>query len=72
MRLRFGIAVAGVHGQVAGVGDSAHAFTIQSIAKPFQFALVCEALGHREFILTYKAFDPIGPACLPAGAGRAA
>ena len=44
----FGIAVAGVHGQVAGVGDSTHAFTIQSIAKPFQFALVCEALGHRE------------------------
>lgn len=25
-----------------------------------------EALGHQEFILTYKAFDPIGPACLPA------
>lgn len=24
-----------------------------------------EALGHREFILTYKAFEPIGPACLP-------
>lgn len=26
---------------------------------------VSEALGHQEFILTYKAFDPIGPACLP-------
>jgi len=25
-----------------------------------------EALGHQEFILTYKAFEPIGPACLPA------
>jgi altronate dehydratase large subunit len=25
-----------------------------------------EALGHREFILTYKSFDPIGPACLPS------
>jgi altronate dehydratase large subunit len=25
-----------------------------------------EDLGHREFILTYKAFEPIGPACLPA------
>lgn len=24
-----------------------------------------EALGHQEFILTYKAFEPIGPACLP-------
>lgn len=31
---------------------------------------VSEALGHREFILTYKAFSPIGPACLPRG-GRA-
>lgn len=25
-----------------------------------------EELGHQEYILTYKAFDPIGPACLPA------
>ena len=24
-----------------------------------------EGLGHREFILTYKAFEPIGPSCLP-------
>jgi altronate hydrolase len=24
-----------------------------------------EGLGHREFILTYKSFDHIGPACLP-------
>ncbi|MCY6381964.1 UxaA family hydrolase [Hoeflea prorocentri] len=24
-----------------------------------------EAIGHREFILTYKSFEPIGPACLP-------
>jgi altronate dehydratase large subunit len=24
-----------------------------------------ESLGHREFILAYKAFEPIGPACLP-------
>ena len=28
-----------------------------------------EALGHQEFILTYKSFAPAGPACLP---GRAA
>jgi altronate hydrolase len=27
-----------------------------------------EALGHQEFILTYKAFEPAGPACLPAAA----
>ena len=25
-----------------------------------------EELGHQEFVLTYKSFDPIGPACLPA------
>ena len=25
-----------------------------------------EQLAHREFILTYKSFDPIGPSCLPA------
>jgi altronate hydrolase len=33
---------------------------------------VSEELGHREFILTYKAFDPIGPACLPLSASRVA
>ena len=27
-----------------------------------------EALGHQEFILTYKSFEPAGPACLPATA----
>ena len=27
-----------------------------------------EALGHTEFILTYKSFEPVGPACLPAAA----
>jgi altronate dehydratase large subunit len=25
-----------------------------------------ETLGHQEFILTYKSFEPIGPSCLPA------
>lgn len=25
-----------------------------------------EDLGHQEFILTYKQFEPVGPACLPA------
>jgi altronate hydrolase len=25
-----------------------------------------EQLGHQEFILTYKTFEPIGPSCLPA------
>ena len=26
-----------------------------------------ETLGHQEFILTYKSFEPLGPACLPGG-----
>jgi len=29
-----------------------------------------EQMGHQEFILTYKAFDPVGPACLPLRATR--
>jgi altronate dehydratase large subunit len=24
-----------------------------------------EAMGHQEFVLTYKAFEPVGPSCLP-------
>jgi len=27
-----------------------------------------EELGHQEFILTYKSFEPIGPACFPSAA----
>jgi altronate hydrolase len=27
-----------------------------------------ETLGHQEFILTYKTFEPVGPACLPSSA----
>lgn len=30
-----------------------------------------EAMGHREFILTYKTFEPVGPACLPLAQRRA-
>lgn len=26
-----------------------------------------EEMGHAEFILTYKSFEPIGPSCLPVG-----
>ena len=27
-----------------------------------------EAMGHQEFVLTYKTFEPVGPACLPLAA----
>ena len=44
----FGISVCSVGGLTTSVGDSAHAFSIQSISKVFVFALVCHELGHSE------------------------
>lgn len=44
----FAICIAGVSGERHAVGDADHAFTIQSISKPFVFALVCDALGPEE------------------------
>ena len=41
----FGIPVADVGGEVSEVGDARHAFTIMSCAKPFVFAMVCQARG---------------------------
>lgn len=41
----FGISICGVGGQVFSVGDAERPFSIQSISKPFVFALVCQALG---------------------------
>jgi glutaminase len=41
----FGICVAGVDGGLFRAGNSQHEFTIMSVAKPFVFALVCQALG---------------------------
>jgi len=41
----FGICVASVNGELAAAGDAERPFTIMSIAKPFVFALVCQALG---------------------------
>ncbi|MGI9425947.1 MAG: UxaA family hydrolase [Hyphomicrobiaceae bacterium] len=48
---------------VAEVGDEIYDLTL-AVARGVRTK--SEALGHREFILTYKTFDPIGPACLPA------
>lgn len=42
----FAVAVAEVGGGVHEVGDAGAAFTVQSIAKAFVFALACEAHGH--------------------------
>jgi glutaminase len=41
----FGVCVVSIAGHVVGVGDVARAFSIQSVSKPFVFALVCQAVG---------------------------
>jgi len=41
----FGICVVGVNGAVHTAGDAEHEFSIQSVSKPFVFALVCQAIG---------------------------
>lgn len=44
-RDRFGICVVGVDGASYGIGDSQVEFSIQSVSKPFVFALICQAIG---------------------------
>ena len=44
----FGVSVVGVEGGVFSVGDTEVEFSIQSVSKPFVFALVCQAIGHEE------------------------
>ena len=41
----FGFTIVGVNGAVHEIGDAAHQFSIQSVSKPFVFALVCQAIG---------------------------
>lgn len=41
----FGISIVGVDGVVQKIGDAECEFSIQSISKPFVFALICEAIG---------------------------
>lgn len=42
---RFGVCAVGVNGAVYRAGDADHEFSIQSVSKPFVFALVCQAIG---------------------------
>jgi glutaminase len=44
----FGVSVVGTSGFAYSVGDAEAPFPIMSVAKPFVFALVCEALGAEE------------------------
>lgn len=44
----FGLAVAGVSGQVYSAGDADVPFTMMSVAKPFVLAVTCQAIGIEE------------------------
>jgi glutaminase len=44
----FGICLAGTSGRIYRAGDAGHEFAIMSVAKPFVFALACQALGAEE------------------------
>jgi len=47
-RDRFGICVASVDGSRFAAGDETEQFSLQSLSKPFLFALLCEAIGEDE------------------------
>ena len=42
----FGACIVGIGGGIYAVGDADAEFSIQSVSKPFVFALVCQAIGH--------------------------
>jgi glutaminase len=44
----FGLCMIGINGAVYAAGDVEYEFSIQSVSKPFVFALVCQALGGEE------------------------
>ncbi len=56
---RLGLAIVGPRGEVVAVGDADAEFTIQSISKPFVFALVLDALG-RDAVLRHVGVEPSG------------
>ena len=61
MDINAGKTIAGT-ASVGGVGNEIYDSVI-TIARGSEST--SEALGHQEFLLTYKRFDAIGPACLP-------
>ena len=44
----FGVCVVGTSGIAYAAGDTAYEFSIQSVSKPFVFALICQAVGEDE------------------------
>jgi glutaminase len=57
----FGIAVATIDGQVYEIGDTRREFTIQSISKPFAFALALQDQG-ADAVLAKIGVEPTGDA----------
>ena len=44
----FGVCVVGTSGNIHAAGDTEYEFSIQSVSKPFVFALICQAIGEDE------------------------
>lgn len=44
----FGVCVVGTSGTAYTAGDTEYEFSIQSVSKPFVFALICQAIGEEE------------------------
>jgi glutaminase len=44
----FGLCIVQVNGIVYGAGDVEYEFSLQSVSKPFVFALICQAIGEAE------------------------
>ena len=44
----FGVCIASTSGNIYATGDTDYEFSIQSVSKPFVFALVCQAIGEDE------------------------
>ncbi len=69
----FGIALATTNGHVYSVGDAAECFTIQSISKPFTYALALKLLPAEQLLQTVGV-EPSGDAfnaiSLDGGSGR--
>jgi glutaminase len=55
----FGAALVSVHGRVHRAGDADRPFTIQSVSKPFVYALAVSELGLEE-VARHAGFEPSG------------
>ena len=58
---RFGIALATVDGELYTTGDADHAFTIQSVSKPFMYGYALQQHG-RASVLRHVGVEPTGEA----------